>query len=61
MAMMVFYKQLAKHGGSYRISIPTQIRHALSIRRGDMLEITVKGENIVMRKANTSFSERRVE
>lgn len=58
MAVGIFYRMVSKVGNSYKIGLPREIRRALNIFPRDYLEITTHGEEILMRKANPSFTER---
>ena len=60
MAIGIFYRMVSKTGNSYKIGLPMEIRRALNIFPRDYLEITVHGDEILMRKANPSFTERRL-
>jgi len=51
---------VSKTGNSYKIGLPYEIRQALSIFPRDYLEITVHDNEILMRKANPSFTNRRL-
>ena len=39
---------------NYQITIPATIRGALGIKEGDVLEVYLRGEEIVLRKAKTN-------
>jgi len=60
MAIGMFYRMVSRVGNSYKIGLPLEIRRALNIYPRDYLEITTHGDEILMRKANPSFTNRRL-
>jgi len=51
---------VSKVGNSYKIGLPAQIRSAMNIFPRDYLEITIHGNEILMKKAHPSFDERKI-
>ena len=39
---------------NYQVTIPASIRNRLGIKEGDILEVYLNGDEIIMRKARTS-------
>ena len=39
---------------NYQVTIPASIRNKLGIKEGDILEVYLNGDEIIMRKARTS-------
>ena len=39
---------------NYQVTIPVSIRNKLGIKEGDILEVYLNGDEIIMRKARTS-------
>lgn len=60
MAIGIFYRMIGKSGNSYKVCIPFEIRQALNLHPRDILEIMAHGDEICMRKANPSFTERKL-
>ena len=60
MAIGIYYRMVSKSGNSYKVGLPIEIRRALNIFPRDTLEITTHGDEILMRKANPSFTERKL-
>jgi len=60
MALGVHYRRLVRHGGSHKVCIPKEIRHALGLVVHDYLVMTVEDGALVMRKAAPPFDNRRM-
>ena len=46
---------LTKISKNYEITIPQDIRNLLKIKEGDILDISLEGEKIVLKKAETEW------
>ena len=60
MTLDLHYARIIKHGGSFRVSLPREVRDALNLRERDYLVLHVEGDKIIMKRADPPYDSRRM-